>query len=91
MAIAVLFTPPAMSTEQYDEIMRRLDAAGQNAPQGRLQHLCFGEGSNLKVLDVWDSPETFGAFGQTLIPIVQDVGVDPGQPLITPMHNQVEG
>jgi hypothetical protein len=30
------------------------------------------------VYDVWDSPESFRAFGEVLMPILADLGVDPG-------------
>ena len=38
------------------------------------------------VYDIWDSPESFQAFGQVLMPILADVGVDPGQPAVLPAH-----
>ena len=30
------------------------------------------------VYDVWESPEAFATFGETLMPILTDIGVDPG-------------
>jgi hypothetical protein len=53
--------------------------------------VCFGTGADLRVLDVWDSQETFNAFGQTLMPILQQVGLDPGQPEIAEVHNSIAG
>lgn len=91
MAIAVLFTPRSMNADQYDEIIRRLQEAGAGSPPGRRFHVCFGTGSNLRVLDVWDSEETFGSFGQTLMPIIQQVGVDTGPPDISQVHNTIQG
>jgi hypothetical protein len=91
MAITVTFTPPSMTTAQYDEIIRRLEQAGAGAPQGRLYHVCYGSGDQLRVTDVWASSETFERFGQVLMPILQELGVDPGQPTIRPAHNIVAG
>ncbi len=91
MAIAITFTPRSMNASQYDEIIRRLKAAGAGAPKGRQNHVCFGTGSNLRVFDVWESQESFGAFGQTLMPILQEIGVDPGQPEISEVHNTIAG
>jgi hypothetical protein len=91
MAIAIVFTPPAMNPEQYDEIIRRLDEAGASAPPGRLYHACYRGGNQLNVFDVWDSRESFERFGQTLMPILQQVGVNPGQPVISEIHNIIEG
>jgi len=91
MAITVLFTPSAMNASQYDETIKRLGDAGAAAPQGRLYHICFGTETNLRVTEVWESQETFIAFGQTLIPILQQVGIDPGQPDISQVHNTIQG
>jgi len=87
MAIAVVFTPPSMNSEQYDECIRRLDAAGAGRPAGRLHHVCYFNGEQLRVFDVWDSIESFERFGQTLMPILQELGINPGQPAIGEIHN----
>lgn len=91
MAFAILFKPTPMDASRYDEVIRRLEAASVGAPQGRLYHVCHGEGSDLQVLDVWESMETFEKFGQTLMPILQEIGIDPGQPEIRPVHNTIAG
>ncbi len=87
MAFAIAFKPVGMDVARYDECIRRLEAAGAGAPAGRLYHACHGSGDQLLVFDVWDSMETFQAFGPTLGPILQALGVDPGTPEITPVHN----
>jgi hypothetical protein len=90
MAIAVYFHPEAMSAGQYDEVMQKLEAAGQGKPKGRSHHSTFGSEASLMVYDVWDSQEDFDAFGQTLMPILAELGVDPGQPDVLPVHNIVQ-
>ena len=87
MAVAVLFTPPAMSAEQYDEATRRLEAAGAGDPEGRVYHVCFGPSDKLQVFDLWDSEDNFDAFGRTLLPILEDIGVNPGEPAVFEVHN----
>lgn len=87
MAIAVVFTPQSMTVAQYDEIIKRLEEAGAGAPKGRLYHVCYGSSEQLQVTDVWESVETFERFGQTLMPILQQMGLDPGQPNVNPIHN----
>lgn len=91
MALGYYFTPKAMSKAQYDETIKQLEAAGAGAPAGRLYHVCFEVGGKLRVFDVWDSAEAFDQFGQTLMPILQGLGVDPGQPEICPVHNIIKG
>ena len=90
MAIAVYFHPESMGASQYDEIINKLDAAGAGKPAGRVHHSCFGPAEKLMVYDVWDSQESFDAFGQILMPILGEVGVDPGTPDIMPVHNLVD-
>lgn len=91
MAIIALFTPPGLTTEQYDESIRRLEAADAGAPAGRLHHACYGESTALRVAEIWDSPESFQQFGENLMPILQEVGINPGQPEIFPVHHTIKG
>lgn len=91
MATGIYFAPAAMSTAQYDECVRQLEAAGAGAPAGRLYHVCFKVEGSLRVFDVWDSQASFEAFGQTLMPILAGQGVDPGVPAICPIHNIIQG
>jgi hypothetical protein len=86
MAIAVYFHPKGMTLEQFNEIHRRLDAAGSGTPQGRIHHSCFGDDGELMVYDVWESPESFQAFGATLMPILGELGIDAGEPAVMPIH-----
>ena len=90
MAIALYFNPPSMSAAQYDDVIKRLAAAGQGTPKGRTHHSAFGTPDQLMVFDVWNSQEEFDAFGQTLMPILAEVGVDAGQPVVMPVHNQIQ-
>jgi hypothetical protein len=86
MAIAVYFHPKEMTLEQFNETHRRLADVGQAEPDGRIHHSCFGEDGDLMVYDVWESPESFEAFGATLMPILADVGIDPAEPAIMAIH-----
>ena len=90
MAIGVYFPPESMTASQYDDVIRRLEAAGVGRPKGRLHHSCFGPDDNLMVYDVWDSQESLDAFAQTLMPIIQEVGVKAGQPDVLPIHNMIQ-
>ena len=91
MAITMVFTPRSMDARQYDEVIKRLESAGASAPAGRLYHVCFGTGTNLRVVDVWESEETLNAFAPTLMPILQQVGIDPGQPEVAGVYNSIQG
>ena len=91
MAIVLRFAPHGMTAEQYDECIERLEKAGAGSPEGRLYHVCFGEKNNIRVSDIWDSAEAFERFGQTLRPILQELGVDAGEPEILEVHNLIVG
>lgn len=87
MAIAVYFNPEAMSAAQYDDVIARLEAAGAGDPNGRLHHSSFGPADHLMVFDVWESEQDFGAYGEALMPILAELGVEVGEPQIMPVHN----
>ena len=91
MALGYYFAPKSFSVEQYDETLRKLEEAGAGSPPGRSYHCAFEGEGGIHVFDVWDSEETFAAFGQTLIPILTGAGVDPGEPHIAKVHNIIVG
>ncbi len=91
MALGYYFASPSFSAEQYDEAIRRLDAAGAGAPAGRSYHCAFEGEGGIQVFDVWDSEESFAAFGETLMPILTGLGVDPGEPHVAKVHNIIVG
>lgn len=91
MAITFYFAPTGFTPERYDETIKRLDAAGASAPPGRLYHLAFESDGLIQVVDVWESQESFDAFGATLVPIMTELGADPGQPQVAPVRNIIIG
>jgi hypothetical protein len=91
MAIGMYFASAGFTPAQYEEAMKRLDAAGAGTPPGRLYHFALASDGQIQVFDVWESEELFEAFGATLLPLLAELGVDPGQPQVAPVHNIVEG
>ena len=91
MALGFYFTPASFTPEKYDEALSRLEAAGAGAPAGRLYHCALESDGLIQVFDVWDSQESFEAFGATLLPIMGALGADPGQPHVSPVHNIIKG
>src|SRR5215831_17283145 len=89
MAIGIYFSPAAMSAAKYDECIKALKKAGAGNPPGRTYHAAFGPNDKLMVFDVWTSQAAFDKFGKTLMPILQQHGLDPGQPNIMPMHKVI--
>lgn len=91
MALGFYFAPQSFSPEQYDEVVRRLEAAGAGSPPGRSYHCAFSGKGGLNVFDVWDSQESFDKFGETLMPIMAELGADPGEPTVAEIHNVIVG
>ena len=89
MAIGVYFAPPAMSAAQYDECIKLLKKAGAGNPPGRTYHATFGSKDKLMVFDVWTSQKAFDRFGKTLMPILQQIGLDGGQPQVMDIHKVI--
>jgi hypothetical protein len=91
MALGFYFTPAGFTPERYDETLTRLEAAGAGSPPGRLYHVALESDGLVQVFDVWESQESFEAFGATLLPIMGALGVDPGQPMVAPVRNIIQG
>ena len=88
MSVLIRFAPTSeTTTEQYDETIRRLQDAGDFPPDGLELHVCFVADGQVRVSEVWDSQEQLSAFGERLMPILADVGIDPGQPETFQVHN----
>lgn len=91
VAIAIYLTPSSMSAAQYDEVMSRLDAAGAGTPAGRLYHTCFGSGDKLQLFEIWESQQDFGKSIETTMPILQQIGLDLGRPMVGPVYKIIPG
>ena len=91
MAVVLRFTTQGLTEAKYNEINRRLDEAGAGSPAGRLYHVCFGDPENLRVSDIWESPEAFEKFGETLRPLMQELGIAPPEIEFFEVYNIIEG
>lgn len=89
MAIVAIFEVKGADSSKYDEVIRRLTAMGQRVPDGQMYHICYGDRQNLQVIDVFESPEKLAAFGATLAPILQEMGIE-GKPQIFEIYNIIE-
>ena len=91
MAFIVHFSPSGLDRSKYDDAIGRLEQAGEGNPPGRLCHCCYESGGGLKVVELWDSQQFLERHGQTLMPILKAVGIDAGQPVVSPAHNVISG
>ena len=93
MAVVAVFQ--GVMQEQYEESVRRLtggksqfESPADWPVEGLLAHIAGQAPSGFRVVDVWESEEAFARFGNHLMPILQDIGVQ-GQPEVYPAHTLV--
>ena len=85
--VVVIFSSPQFTAKHYDQVWDDLRAAGHANPKGLLSHVGFANpDGGWKVVDVWESAEAFKEFGNTLMPIIQNTGVDVPAPKVIPAH-----
>jgi hypothetical protein len=89
MSVLIRFAPTSLTAQQYDESVRRLREGGDFPPDGLEYHVCFGSDGNLRVSEIWDSKEQLEAFGERLMPVLAEVGIEPGVPEIVEIHSIV--
>jgi hypothetical protein len=89
VSVLIRFAPASLTVEQYDESVRRIQENGEWPPDGMEYHVCFGSDGNLRVSEIWDSQEQLDAFGERLMPVLSEIGIEPGQPEILEVHNIV--
>jgi hypothetical protein len=91
MAVFMELEFDGFTTDQYDAVDQALDPKG-NPPDGLIAHSARMDGDTLRILDIWESPEAFGAFaesrlGPTLGETLGDDAPPPPEPRFTELHN----
>jgi len=68
--------------------MRKLEASGDWLPEGLDYHVAFGAKGDIRVSEVWDSKEQFDAFGERLMPLLKEAGIElDGPPELIEVQN----
>ena len=92
VSIVVRLSPTNVTREKYDEVERQLEAAGAwPNPPGLEVHVLFGSEGSLRVSEIWDSEEQFRAFGERLMPILAENGIEfSAEPEVFEVRNLVK-
>ena len=92
MSIVVRFTgAPTLTKQKYDATIKRLTSEGLLPQAGLDYHVAFGADGAFKVSEIWDSRQEFDAFGQKLMPILAEMGIElAGPPEIVEVHNIIK-
>ena len=82
MSILIRYTPSSLTREQYDKVNEILQENGPGGPPPALQlHVMFGEGSDLRVSEIWESEEAWQqAWDGGLKAELETAGVDLPEP-----------
>jgi hypothetical protein len=95
MAVVLVHQGPTLTQEKYEEVVRKLtggkdrvDSPSDWPVEGLLVHAAGQADAGFRVVDVWESEEACTRFGETLAPILEEVGVDE-QPELYPAHTFV--
>lgn len=92
MAVVLVHQGPSLTREKYDQVVRRLTGGKDRMEspsdwpvEGLLVHAAGQGEGGFRVVDVWESEEACRRFGETLMPVLQEVGVEE-QPELYPAH-----
>jgi hypothetical protein len=93
MPIVAVFQSPTLTRETYEESVRkitggkrsRLESPADWPVEGLLVHVAGETDKGFRVVDVWASEDAFRRFGEKIMPILQELGVE-GAPEIYPAH-----
>ena len=93
----MVFQGPSLTQERYEESVNKitggkssLESPADWPVEGLLAHIAGQAESGFRVVYVWESEDAFRQFGETLIPILRELGVE-GQPEVYPAHTVVSG
>jgi hypothetical protein len=79
MQTVMLMRWAGVTAEQYEEARSRVGWE-TDVPDGSVLHVAGVDGDDLRVTDVWESPEHFQRFvDERLMPAVKEIGIE-GEP-----------
>jgi hypothetical protein len=95
MPVVLIHQGAGLTKESYEEVGRRL-AGGKSRLEspsdwpvpGLLVHTAGEAEGGFRVVDVWESEEAVRQFGETLGPLLAEVGIE-AEPEIYPAHSFV--
>lgn len=94
MAIVAVFEHPGLTQQTYQETVRlltgkdRMSSPSDWPVEGLLVHVAGQGAKGFRVVDVWASEDAFRRFGEKLVPVLRQVGIE-GEPEIYPAHTVV--
>jgi hypothetical protein len=91
MALGFYFVNKGFTAEKYEATIKQLEEAGAGAPAGRIYHAALEQDGDIQVFDIWESQEALNDFAATLVPVLTGLGVELSEPMVSRVHNVIEG
>jgi hypothetical protein len=95
VTVPVVLVHEGITQGQYEDVVRRLTGGKTRLESvedwpvsGLLVHAAGQSTNGFRVVDVWESEEAVRRFGDTLMPLLAEVGVEQ-QPEVYPAHTFV--
>ena len=84
MPIVAVFHSPTLTRENYEASVRkltngtksRMESTKDWPVEGLLVHVAGQTDKGFRVVDVWESESAFRRFGEKLMPIMKEIGID---------------
>ena len=87
MKIAVVYRPPAVSSDQY--LASWANGSPMPDPTGLLFHAGVGEGDDFFTISIWENQEAYEAFASRFESALGEQGFEGGAPKILPVHHTI--
>jgi hypothetical protein len=95
MAVVAVFQGPTLTKETYEASVRELTGGRARVEKpsdwpvnGLLVHVAGETANGFRVVDVWESEEAFGKFGEALAPVMAKLGIKE-RPEVYSIHSLV--
>jgi hypothetical protein len=95
VAVVLVHQGAGLTRESYEQVVSRLTGGKTRLEsptdwpvEGLLVHAAGEADSGFRVVDVWESEEAVRRFGETLIPLLREAGVE-AEPEMYPAHTFV--
>jgi hypothetical protein len=82
LAVVIVHQGAGLTRESYQEAVRRvtggkaqLESAADWPAEGLLVHTAGEAEGGFRIVDVWESEEAVQRFGETLMPVLEELGI----------------
>ena len=89
MSVVTRFAPASLTAQQYDDSISRIQGAGDFPPDARLPRVLRRGRKSTRQRDLGFAGAV-RAFGERLMPLLAEAGIDPGEPEVIEIHNIIK-